>query len=75
MHRIGLKKLLLIAWACALAFGFTYQTAEATARHGTCSRACSTGCKGNGGCGAYTSDGCVCEYMCGDGSTGSAICV
>lgn len=75
MRRFGVKKILLIAWACALAFGFTFQASEASARHASCGSQCGAACKKSGGCTGYATNGCSCGWVCGDGSKGSSICV
>lgn len=76
MRRFGFKKILLLVWACALAFGLTFQAAEASARHAaTCSQQCNAQCKKSGDCGAYNGNGCSCDWLCGDGTEGSSTCV
>ena len=68
------KKLLLLVWACALAFGITFQSARAEATHSRCTSACARDC-GSGNCAGAFSSGCSCLWTCEDGSTGESICV
>lgn len=69
------KQLLLLVWACALAFGLTFQVSQAEAAHAGCYSGCVRVCKSHGGCDAAVSMGCNCAWACGDGTGGSAICV
>ena len=76
MRRFGVKKLILLAWACSLAFGLTFQSARADALHGPCMSECTHACKNNGGCdGGEPIGPCQCYWMCSDGTDGTSICV
>lgn len=73
-NRSRLRKWILIAWACALAFGLSYQLAEAEAAHSSCRVACKVAC-GADNCSTYVQVGCTCHYLCKDGGSGAAQCV
>jgi hypothetical protein len=74
LRNIDWRKVVILVWACALAFGLAHQTAQAEAAHGPCEQACNRKC-GAGNCGAAVSDGCNCDFICDDGTTGGYQCV
>lgn len=74
MKNLDWRKVVILAWACALAFGLAHQTAEAEAAHDLCAMACNRAC-GTGNCGGSVSNGCECDWICEDGNTGGFVCV
>jgi len=67
------KRLLLVAWACALAFGLSFQATEAEAVHSSCNAQCKVDCGGS--CVGAIRVGCSCYWACPDGSGGESTCV
>ena len=73
MRNIGWKRILIIAWACALMFGLVYQAEVAEAAHSDCSGECAMIC-GAGNCFLYSANGCGCTLWCEDGTKHRTIC-
>lgn len=73
-NRSQLRKWVLVIWACVLAFGISYQLAEAESLHSSCRQACKVGC-GATNCASYVQNGCTCHFLCKDGGTGESQCV
>lgn len=73
-NRAQLRKWVLVIWACLLAFGLSYQLAEAEALHSSCRQACKFIC-GADSCDGYVQVGCDCHYLCSNGASGVSQCV
>lgn len=71
--RSRLRTWILVAWACALSFGLTYQLGEVAALHASCRAACKTAC-GADNCATYIQVGCTCHFLCKSGDAGAAQC-
>ncbi len=75
MHlRANWRRNLVIAWACALAFGLSFTYEQAEAAHAGCGSTCRAQCGGRN-CDYYVQEGCTCYYYCADGDEGSTTCV
>ena len=74
MPRSRTRKLIFLAWACALAFGLTYQVALADSLHAGCTAQCNRACAGECEIAEMVAP-CTCVWVCSDGSTGRSICV
>ena len=67
-------RILLVIWACVLAFGLGVEGSRAAVLYDSCSRICNRRCQGHGGCDTYWPSGCDCYYECADGHDGSVLC-